>query len=95
MGTDGSDPGDTVRCHTDLATCCSSALGILHGNWCFPDESMLTYYDSGSDRDIHRVFEFLIKQSKYIVGTMLPHHLVYIAVMFQQSLSMMMMMTSQ
>ena len=33
VGTDTSDPGNTVRCHTDLQTCCSSSH---HGDWYFP-----------------------------------------------------------
>ena len=28
---------DSVQCHTDLDTCCSSAQGQHRGNWFFPD----------------------------------------------------------
>ena len=43
MGTDGihSDPGNTMRCHTDLSSCCSSSQGIHRGDWYFPDETKL------------------------------------------------------
>ena len=27
---------DSVQCHTDLVTCCSSAQGIYRGDWYFP-----------------------------------------------------------
>ena len=39
VGTDGSDPGNNVRCHTDLSSCCSSSQGIHRGDWYFPDGS--------------------------------------------------------
>ena len=43
VGTDGihSDPGNTMRCHTDLSSCCSSSQGIHRGDWYFPDETKL------------------------------------------------------
>ena len=43
VGTDGihSDPGNNVRCHTDLSSCCSSSQGIHRGHWYFPDETKL------------------------------------------------------
>ena len=37
VGTDTSDPGNTVRCITDLASCCTSSQGIHRGDWYFPD----------------------------------------------------------
>ena len=36
VGTDDSDPGNTVRCHTDMTTCCRSTQGIHRGHWYFP-----------------------------------------------------------
>ena len=41
VGTDGSDPDNTVRCHTDLSTCCSGGQGIHRGDWYFPNETRL------------------------------------------------------
>ena len=37
VGDDTSDTGNTVVCHTDLETCCSSNQGIHRGAWFFPD----------------------------------------------------------
>ena len=41
VGTVGSDPGNTVRCITDLGTCCRGVDGIHRGHWYFPDETKL------------------------------------------------------
>ena len=41
VGENISDPGDTVRCHTDLETCCSSSQGIHRGDLYFPDGNAL------------------------------------------------------
>ena len=41
VGTNGGDPGNTMRCHTDLSSCCSSSQGIHRGDWYFPDETKL------------------------------------------------------
>ena len=35
--------GDTVRCQTDLTTCCSSPQGIHRGDWYFPNGSVLPF----------------------------------------------------
>ena len=34
---------DSVQCHTDLSTCCSSAQGIHRGDWYFPDGTRLLF----------------------------------------------------
>ena len=34
---------DSVQCHTDLSTCCSSAQGPYRGDWYFPDGDRLTF----------------------------------------------------
>ena len=47
VGTDASDPGNTVMCHTDLETCCQHSQGIHRGNWYFPNESGLLYSSLG------------------------------------------------
>ena len=38
VGTDASDPGNTVRCHTDLPTHCTNVQSNHRGDWYFPDE---------------------------------------------------------
>ena len=38
---DIGDPGDTVRCHSDLITCCSPDEGNHRGSWFFPDGDLL------------------------------------------------------
>ena len=45
-----SDPGDTVRCHSDLTTCCSTNEGDHRGLWYFPDGSIVYRYSG----DIYR-----------------------------------------
>ena len=40
VGTD-SDPGNIVRCITDLNSCCSGSAGIHRGDWYFPNETRL------------------------------------------------------
>ena len=44
-----SDPGDTVRCHTDLSTCCTSNQGSHRGDWYFPDGSVLLLASTNND----------------------------------------------
>ena len=42
VGNDiNSDSGNTVRCHTDLGTCCTSSQGPHRGGWYFPNSSVL------------------------------------------------------
>ena len=58
VGTDASDPGNTVMCHTDLESCCRQ--GIHRGEWYFPNENRLQSGDSSYERrfaqrlDLHR-----------------------------------------
>ena len=49
VGTDTSDPGNTVRCHTDLYSCCTSSQGIHRGDWYFPTGDRLQIASPGSD----------------------------------------------
>ena len=42
VGEDISDPGNTVRCHSDLGTCCTGRQGDHRGDWHFPDGSVLS-----------------------------------------------------
>ena len=46
---DIGDPGDTVRCHTDLTSCCSSNEGDHRGSWFFPDGDILQFIFETSD----------------------------------------------
>ena len=41
--------GDTVRCQTDLETCCTSIQGIHRGDWYFPDGSILPFAPTNND----------------------------------------------
>ena len=38
---------NSVRCHTDLTTCCSSAQGTDRGDWYFPTGNRLQFWDTG------------------------------------------------
>ena len=48
VGEDISASGDTVRCHTDLESCCSSSQGIHRGDWYYPDGDVLVNTAGGS-----------------------------------------------
>ena len=56
---DRSDHGNTVRCHSDLTTCCTGRLGVHRGDWHFPDGNILkftsTSYDIVMDREPQEV----------------------------------------
>ena len=45
LSTVRSDISDSVVCHTDLNTCCSSGQGIHRGDWYFPDGTRLPFAD--------------------------------------------------
>ena len=49
VGEDISDPGDTVRCHTDLYGCCNDPHGSRRGELYFPDGTELGNAMSGDD----------------------------------------------
>ena len=46
VGTNISDPGNTVKCHTDLQTCCSAREGPHRGDWYFPNGTRLPFSTS-------------------------------------------------
>ena len=46
---DIGDPGDIVRCHSDLTSCCSSNEGDHRGSWYFPDGTELRFTCSSDD----------------------------------------------
>ena len=43
------DGSDSVKCHTDLDTCCNSAAGPHRGDWFFPNGSRLGFNLPGVD----------------------------------------------
>ena len=43
LSTVGSEPDDSVVCHSDLSTCCSGYDGVHRGDWYFPDGSRLPF----------------------------------------------------
>ena len=49
VGTDISDPGNTVRCNTDLSTCCNPSQGNNRGDLYFPTGDRLQIASPGSD----------------------------------------------
>ena len=49
VGENISDPGDTVRCNTDLESCCSGSQGIHRGDWFFPNGNALDNAGGGGD----------------------------------------------
>ena len=54
VGNDTTDSGNTVRCHTDLETCCAGVQGVHRGDWYFPNGSALAYAGGGGDIYIRR-----------------------------------------
>ena len=49
VGEDINDPGDTVRCHTDLTSCCIGSDNFHRGEWYFPNGNGLSGYVAGGD----------------------------------------------
>ena len=49
VGDDISASGNTVRCHTDLQTCCSINEGVHRGDWYFPDGDILPFASISDD----------------------------------------------
>ena len=54
VGNDSSDSGNTVRCHTDLTTCCTISQGVHRGEWYFPDGTPALAAGGGGDIYIRR-----------------------------------------
>ena len=46
---DEVDGSDSVRCHSELDMCCSSAHGNLRGDWFFPSGDVLPFPGTGND----------------------------------------------
>ena len=55
VGTNIGDPGNSVRCHTDLQMCCTTAQGIPRGDWRFPNGDRLQFSSSTPAHDIYEV----------------------------------------
>ena len=55
VGTDLGDSGNTVRCHTDLTTCCRGNQGPHRGDWYFPDGEKLGFSQDSPAPDIYEV----------------------------------------
>ena len=49
---DDGTPHTTVRCNTDLTTCCITSLGNRAGQWYFPSE--VPFSGAGGTEDIYR-----------------------------------------
>ena len=52
VGNDGSG-SDSVRCHTDLGTCCTGAQGIHRGDWYPPDSEQRLPFMTDASADIY------------------------------------------
>ena len=71
---------DSVKCRTDLSTCCSGSQGPHRGDWYYPDGSRVQFpgvaniHQSRGDMKV----DFRARQ---------PHLLGYITVVYQQWLS--------
>ena len=57
VGTDTSDPGNTMRCHTDLPKRCTNVQNNHRGVWYFPNGTRLQFIASG-----HALYENRIAQ---------------------------------
>ena len=49
VGKDINNPGNTVRCHSDLGTCCTRDVGDHRGSWFFPDGDTLPFFAQDDD----------------------------------------------
>ena len=54
VGEDITGSGNTVRCHTNLDTCCTDRQGVHRGDWYFPNSSVLAGAGGGGDIYIRR-----------------------------------------
>ena len=50
VGDDSGDPGNTLRCHTDLFTCCTDGQGGHRGDWYFPGGTTRLRFSGESPR---------------------------------------------
>ena len=52
VGNDINDLGNTVRCHTNLQTCCSDNQASHHGYWHFPNGERIANPEDNATQDI-------------------------------------------
>ena len=50
-----SDPGNTLNCHSDLVTCCHHKQGPHHGDWYFPNNTVLGFLFFNPDDNIRQL----------------------------------------
>ena len=69
VGNDDSDPGNTVRCNTDLSTCCRGAQGIHRGDWYFPDGDSLSLVSAGINIfEVHGAQQVTLRRRNNAMG---------------------------
>ena len=56
VGNDIDNPGNSLRCETDLFTCCTGSQGFHHGNWYFPYGIRVFFSVNGGDIYIREGF---------------------------------------
>ena len=74
MGRDISDPGDTVRCHTDLESCCT---GIHNGEWYYPNQTALGFFRSSYITYAVQDRESQVVHIRVVVPTYVPTSGIY------------------
>ena len=50
----GATPNDSVKCRTDLSTCCSSEYGPDCGDWYFPNGTELPNFKNSDIHEVHK-----------------------------------------
>jgi hypothetical protein len=60
LGMVGTSHTNSVKCHTDLVTCCRSDRGIHRGQWYFPDGGLLQNKSEDGDIDVYE-FEAVMR----------------------------------
>ena len=45
----GGNQDNTVQCHTDLSTCCNTHQLVPRGDWFFPNDTRLPFYNESGD----------------------------------------------
>ena len=71
LSTVGSagDNSDSVVCHTDLATCCSSSQGVHRGDWYLPNGAVLPFVGNTVPIGLGRGAQIaIIRRTNYATG---------------------------
>jgi len=50
----GTAPNDSVKCCTDLSTCCAGESRPDHGDWYFPNGTKLPNFENSDIHEVHR-----------------------------------------